>query len=183
MDQDNQGSADWRSGDPAAFARLVSQWQQRVGRFLARLVGRGESVQDLCQEVFLRVYLARERYREQSAFSTWIFQIALNVGRDALRRRRPLRLLAEPECPSRAPPADARHEHEELVRIVEEALASLPAPLREVLVLRHYEEMKFEEMSRLLHVPASTLKSRFRVALERLRLHLKQQGFSHEEIH
>ena len=63
-----------------------------------------------------------------------------------------------------------------------EAIAHLPEPLREVLVLRHYEDMRFEAMARLLDVPASTLKSRFAVALSRLRVRLQQLGWNPEEI-
>jgi RNA polymerase sigma-70 factor (ECF subfamily) len=174
-------SAGWQSGDATAFARMVDQWQWRVARFLARLVGDAEGVQDLCQEVFLRVYLARSRYREQGTLSTWLFQIALNVAHDA-RRKRTVLTMANPNHEPLAPPAEAECEREETIRAVDEAVAGLAPPLREVLVLRHYEHMKFEDMSRLLKVPASTLKSRFAVALERLRLHLQQRGYSHEEI-
>src|SRR5437879_8001351 len=78
----------WRTGDPAAFAILVRRYTQPVARFLAAMVGRDDLVQDLCQEVFLRVFLARSRYRETGAFSTWLYRIALNVARDACRRRR-----------------------------------------------------------------------------------------------
>jgi RNA polymerase sigma-70 factor (ECF subfamily) len=176
-------SANWQSGDPGAFAALVKQWQQRVARFLVRLVGHGEVVQDLCQEVFLRVYQARMRYREQGTFSTWLFQIALNVARDHGRRPRRPHLTASYEQEDDTPAALALCEQRELVRALDEAVAGLPPPLREVLVLRHYENMRFEDMSRLLAIPASTLKSRFGVALERLRLHLKERGYSHEETH
>jgi len=72
-------------------------------------------------------------------------------------------------------------ERRELIQIVEKALAELPASQREVLVLRHYEGMRFEEMARLLGVPASTLKSRFAAALQRMRVRLEQPGWSHEE--
>jgi RNA polymerase sigma-70 factor (ECF subfamily) len=181
MDQEAT-NAGWHTGDPVAFARLVDRWQRRVAQFLVRLIGDADSVQDLCQEVFLRVYLARSRYREQGTFSTWLFQIALNVARDA-GRKRVTRTIAGPDQEPQMPPAEAECEHEELIRTLDEAVADLPAPLREVLVLRHYEGMKFEEIGRLLKVPASTLKSRFAVALERLRLHLKRRGYSHEEIH
>jgi len=180
MEQE-QTSAGWQSGDAAAFGRLVDQWQQRVARFLARQVGNGD-VTDLCQEVFLRVYLARSRYREQGTFSTWLFQIALNVARDKGRKRMPV-TFADPRPEAEMPQTEAPCEQEEMIRTLDEAVAGLPAPLREVLVLRHYEDMKFEDISRLLKVPASTLKSRFAVALERLRLHLKQRGYSHEETH
>jgi RNA polymerase sigma-70 factor (ECF subfamily) len=174
-------SSGWQADDAAAFARLVDRWQWRVARFLARLVGNADNVQDLCQEVFLRVYLARARYREEGTFSTWLFQVALNVARDA-GRKRVVPAMVSSKQESQAPSAEAEYEHEEMFRTLDEAVAGLPAPLREVLVLRHYEGMKFEDIGRMLHVPASTLKSRFAVALERLRQELKQRGYTHEEI-
>src|SRR5689334_13499546 len=95
-------------GEAAAFEALVRRWQQPVARFLTRLVGRDDLVQDLCQEVFLRVYLAAPRYREAGAFAPWLYRIALNVARDAGRRgrRRPAPLDgAEPA--DLAPAADS----------------------------------------------------------------------------
>jgi RNA polymerase sigma-70 factor (ECF subfamily) len=172
----------WQQGDPAAFEALVRRWQTPTAHFLARLVGGGDLVQDLCQEVFLRVHLARARYRPAAAFSTWLYRIALNVARDALRRhRRRAGPLPEQEPPAADDPAEARCERAELAELVDQALAGLPAPLREVLVLRHYEGMSFEDIGRLLGVAASTLKSRFAAALGRLRLSLQHLGWSHEE--
>ena len=171
----------WQQGDPTAFADLVRCWQQPVARFLARLVGRTELIQDLCQEVFLRVHLARDRYRETGAFGTWLYRIALNVARDAARRRPQPQPLADREPVSTAPPAEDRCERRELAQLLAQAVAELPPPLREVLVLRHYEEMSFEQMARVLAVPATTLKSRFAVALNRLRTRLQQLGWGPEE--
>jgi RNA polymerase sigma-70 factor (ECF subfamily) len=172
----------WRQGEPAAFEALVRRWQQPLAHFLARLVGRREMVQDLCQEVFLRVYLAAPRYRELAAFSTWLYRIALNVARDAGRRRR----LAPAPLPEDGPPGDAGGaerlcEQQELSQAVADAIAGLPPTLREALVLRHYEGLSFEDMARLLQVPASTLKSRFSTALGRLRVRLQQAGWGNEE--
>jgi RNA polymerase sigma-70 factor (ECF subfamily) len=139
-------------------------------------------VADLCQEVFLRLYLAGPRYREAGAFSSWLYQIALNVARDAGRRRRhEPQPLSGPGPPAADPPAPQACERQELSQAVARAVAELPPPQREALVLRHYEEMSFEDMSRLLRVPASTLKSRFATALQRLRLRLHQMGFDDEE--
>jgi RNA polymerase sigma-70 factor (ECF subfamily) len=171
----------WRRGDPAAFEALVRRWQGPVARFLSRLVGRHDLVADLCQEVFLRLYLARERYRESGAFSTWLYQIALNVARDAARKdRRAARHLPEPPTEVQDLAA-ARYERRELAEAVARALAELPPPLREVLVLRHYEGLTFDRIARVLGAPASTLKSRFAAALERLRPKLEQLGWSREE--
>jgi RNA polymerase sigma-70 factor (ECF subfamily) len=162
--------ADWRNGNPAAFEMLVRRWQQPVARFLFHLVGRQELVADLCQEVFLRVYEHRSRYRESGAFSAWVYRIALNVARDAKRR-----LSKEPRGLHDVDPADPALspqtvcEQAERGRLVAQTVADLPERLRVVLVLRHYEEMSFEQISQMLGEPASTIKSRFSAALRRLR--------------
>jgi RNA polymerase sigma-70 factor (ECF subfamily) len=165
---------DWRNGSSAAFEMLVRRWQQPVARFLFHLVGREELVADLCQEVFLRVYEHRSRYRESGTFSAWLYRIALNVARDAQRRRRnaPCELNdLEPTDTVMSPPAAC--EQAERGRLVAESVANLPEPLRVVLVLRHYEEMSFEQIARMLGEPASTIKSRFSAALRRLRESLR----------
>jgi RNA polymerase sigma-70 factor (ECF subfamily) len=172
----------WQEGDAGAFEELVRRWQQPVGRLVSRLAGNPDQAADLCQEVFVRLYMKAAGYRESGAFSSWLYQIALNVTRDAARRSRRAPLpLEEHDPPAAAASGEAACEYQELTRLVQEALADLPAPLREVLVLRHYQDMNFEQMARLLNTAASTLKSRFAVALTRLRGRLKQLGWSPEE--
>jgi RNA polymerase sigma-70 factor (ECF subfamily) len=172
----------WQGGDPAAFEALVRRWQGPVARFLARLTGPAGAVPDLGQEVFLRLYLAGGRYRAEGAFPTWLYRIALNVARDAARRRPPPQPLPEPGPADPAASAEDRCAAREEAELVARALAGLPGPLREVLVLRHYEAMNFEQMARLLGTPASTLKSRFAVALRRLRAALRAHGWEPQEF-
>jgi RNA polymerase sigma-70 factor (ECF subfamily) len=169
----------WRRGDSVAFEELVRRWQAPIGRFLARQLGRTEQVADLCQEVFLRVYRAGPRYRESGAFSTWLYRIALNLARDAARRRRKLRPL--PDDLAQVAPAESPCEQRERIAAVSAALADLPENLREVLVLRHYEGLSFEQIARILDTPASTLKSRFAAALDRMRTRLAREGWGTEE--
>lgn len=165
---------EWRNGDATAFAALVRRWQQPVARLLFHLVGRDEMVADLCQEVFLRVYAHRSRYRETGTFAGWLYRIALNVARDANRRRRKEPLdLGDVETPAGGPSPEAICEQAESDRLIARTVAELPEPLRVVLVLRHYEEMSFEQIARLLGEPASTVKSRFSAALLRLRQRLR----------
>jgi RNA polymerase sigma-70 factor (ECF subfamily) len=172
----------WRAGDLTAFEALVRRWQQPMARLLFRLVGRAGPVPDLCQEVFLRLYRAGPRYREAGTFSAWLYRIALNVARDAARRAHHTpRALEAADAADPGGPADAACQHRETVRLVAEAVAALPEPLRVVLVLHHYECLNFEEIARLTGTPASTLKSRFAVALKHLRSRLQELGLGPEE--
>jgi RNA polymerase sigma-70 factor (ECF subfamily) len=166
----------WRAGDTAAFALVVRRWEPDLARFLSRLTT-ADRVPDLVQETFLRLYRAGPKYHENGHFSTWLFQIALNVARDAGRRTRPVQPLPAEEPPALAESAEADCERREVGEVVARAVAELPDALREVLALRHDAGMNFEEMSRHLKVPASTLKSRFAVALRRLRERLCELGF------
>src|SRR5687767_11875172 len=125
----------WQRGDPAAFERLVRAWEGKVGRFLARLTGCPEAAGDLTQEVFLRVYLARDRYADDGRFGTWVYRIALNLARDAARRRPPPAPLADFDPPSPGDPIDGAAERREAAGLVAAALAALPDALREVVVL------------------------------------------------
>jgi RNA polymerase sigma factor (sigma-70 family) len=170
----------WQRSDRAAFEQIVHHWHPRVARFLARLTGCPEMARDLAQEAFLRVYLSAGTYREGGHFPTWLFQIALNLARDAARKsaRRPAVPLADADP---AAPAGGKLEDRERADAVAAALAELSGPLREVVVLRHYEDMSFEAMARLLGTPASTLKSRFTVALRQL--HERLAGFAPEDAH
>ena len=170
----------WQSGDAGAFGTIVRRWQGPVARFFARLLGPDAAIADLTQDVFVRAHRGVGRYREAGTFSTWLYRIALNIARDAARRakRRPVPLPEE--VPARAATVEDDWDRQELAIVVAEALAQLPDALREVLVLRHYENVNFENMSRLLGVPASTLKSRFAVALRRMRDRLIEHGYGDE---
>ena len=168
----------WQGGDSTALAALIERWQTPVARFLTRLAG-PDRAPDLCQETFLRLMRWADRYHERGTFSTWLFQVALNVARDEGRRRPAF----PPPGPRFGEPPDELCEREELARAVAEALGELPPQLREVVALRHDAGLNFEAMARLLGTPASTLKSRFAAALSRLRTRLAEWGFHAEETH
>ncbi|MBW3600110.1 MAG: sigma-70 family RNA polymerase sigma factor [Planctomycetes bacterium] len=170
-------------GDGEAFAMLVRRWEGRVARVLAPLVECRQDVEDLRQETFVRVLPASDRYRQQGAFSTWLFRIVLNLARDDARRRRRRPRIFVDERAGRdgaGPPAEAtRHE---LAEAVADALESLPSELREALVLKHYGELTFAEMAELLRTPASTLKSRVALAHRRLRGELARRGVRDADV-
>jgi RNA polymerase sigma-70 factor (ECF subfamily) len=173
-----------RLGDPTAFDELVRRWENPIGRVVARLLGTGSEVEDVCQEVFLRVLRAKDRYQESGAFSTWLYRIALNLARDTLRRRKRWSWLplADQELKSPAPPAAHDFDRRELGRQVELALAALPEPLREVLVLKHFGQLTLAEIALVAGLPTSTIKSRVQTALERLRSELARRGIDEQDL-
>ncbi len=168
--------------DASSFDHLVERWQPPVQRAIARLLGPTADVDDLSQEVFLRIYGARHRYQPRAAFSTWLYRIVLNVSRDAHRRRWRQRvpLVDEPWVETEDPHAAAQLS--ELRSGVSRALARLRPRHREVIVLRHFTDLTFSEIAEALDQPESTVKSRLRVALEKLHHELSRQGFAPQEL-
>lgn len=170
-------------GDASAFEQLVCRWERPVCRVLARYAGHNGEVEDLAQEVFLRVYGARNRYRASGAFSTWLFRIVLNVARSAGRRRRwQWQPLHGQEPASPAAGVDQAIHRREQSRVVEAAVSRLPPRLREVLILKQFGGLTFAEVARVTGLPASTVKSRVRAALERLRVELKRREINERGI-
>jgi len=178
-DTDGDCMRRWAGGDRAAFEEIVRAWERPIGRFLVRLTGDTDGANDLTQEVFLRVYLKGAHYRDAGTFRTWLFQIALNLSRDAARRRvrKPVIPLANSHD---APGIEIENDSGERAALVVSALAELPMAQREVVVLRHYEDLSFEAMARLLETPSTTLKSRFAAAMAKLERTLIARGLKPE---
>jgi RNA polymerase sigma-70 factor (ECF subfamily) len=172
----------WRvrtQGDPQAFARLVGRWERPLQRLCARLTGDPHRAEDLAQETFARVFARRAHYEPSGRFSTFLWRIAMNLCHDEQRRikRRgevPLdesgdsdgpaldELLADVPAPDRQLADADSAEH------VRRALSRLPESHRVVVVLRHYEGLKFREIADVLEIPEGTVKSRMAEALSQL---------------
>lgn len=185
----------WRvqhADDHAAFARLVERWEKPIQRLCARMTGDLHRSEDLAQEAFTRVFTKRHAYEPAAKFSTWLWRIAINLCHDDLRRRQrrpesPLEPGAGGEDPSGSlelaaetpTPAEvaATLEQAEIVRC---ALLKLPEHYRTVVVLRHYEGLKFGEIAEVLGIPEGTVKSRMNESLSRLASLLKEPRGSGE---
>ena len=178
-----------RAGDLDSLGVLVARWEQPLFRFVIRLVGRDDDARDVCQETFLRVLDRARHFRPGAKFSTWMYQIALNLCRDRARRsRRWDRILVRKHAAADEAPAEpvavapaeeqpqAAFEAEERRVAVRTALESLPAEQREVVVLKEYEGLKFREIAEVLGLPESTVKSRMYFALESMRGALERRG-------
>lgn len=170
-------------GEEPLFSALVRRYQARVVAHVVRMVGSREDALDLAQEIFLKVFQALDRYNPEFKFSTWLFRIAGNAAIDHLRKRRPRTVpleIADPE--SRTGVSAIEHESPGLdpygeLRNVERgeaisrAIADLPLEFRELITLRHFGGLSYEEIARLKNMPLGTVKNK----LFRARVVLKER--------
>jgi RNA polymerase sigma-70 factor (ECF subfamily) len=148
------------AGDPGGFEGIVRRCQAPLINLAYRFVRDRGRAEDMAQEAFLRIFRQLARFRGDSAFSTWMFSVALNVYRSALRRRTlpsvPLDAIAG--LLSRSAPHLALEDaqREELVR---RAVAALPPRYRDALTVFYFKEMDLAETARILNVPEGTAKA------------------------
>jgi RNA polymerase sigma-70 factor (ECF subfamily) len=149
-------------GDAAALESLYSRWERPLYQFLARHTG-GRDVDDLHQETWLRVVRASARYDPARRFSTWLFQIALNLCRVWGRRPPP-----EPVDPASIPAPVAEHADRDTALDVERLLSALSEEQRAAVVLRYCHDLPEDEVAVILDIPRGTVKSRLHAAVRRL---------------
>jgi RNA polymerase sigma-70 factor (ECF subfamily) len=148
------------------------------------VVGPDEDARDLCQEAFLKAYRGLGTFKREARFSSWLYQIALNLCRDRLRRRRGRISVSLDELDeagdrglrTAAPSPLELVEARDLRHQVEDAMATLSAEEREVVILKEYQELTFPEIAEALEVPLSTVKTRLYRGLAQLRHQLERQG-------
>ena len=165
------------AGDLPALDQLMLRWQRPLHAFLYRHLLNEADALDLAQDTFVRLYRHRENYRPGARFTTWMFQIALNLARDHARkreRRRTDSLEAAPAAataglaaPGSAPDTAARRAEE--VAAVRAAIAALPDDLREVLVLFEYEDRSHAEIAEILGATPKAVETRLYRARDKLR--------------
>jgi RNA polymerase sigma-70 factor (ECF subfamily) len=173
-----------RKGDPEALGALLERYQNRLYRYLLRLVREPATAEDLFQQTWLRVAEQVKQYDPRRSFDAWLFTVARNLAIDHLRRYRPESLdeplpsgeSREGQIPGAGETALERVILQERAARLTDAMGSLPAVYREVLTLRFEEEMKLEEIAVVLDAPLSTVKTRLRRSLEGLRRKLELQG-------
>ncbi len=168
-----------KHGDPRAFALLVRRWERPIQRLCTRMTGDRHRGEDLTQETFMRLFAKRKAYRHEARLSTFLRRIALNLcydaGRRAKGRSQSLVRCQDSDdlsaCAAAAacePAPDVLLEKQERADLVRRALLRMPEHYRSVVVLRHYEGLKFREVAQILEIPEGTVKSRMAEALARL---------------
>jgi RNA polymerase sigma-70 factor, ECF subfamily len=180
----------WRvqvQDDAQAFAQLLNRWEAPIQRLCTRMLGDEHKAEDVTQEAFARIYAKRKDFQHGSKFSTFLWRVATNLCLDELRRvkrRKEIQILPHTvdssdtevweEFPADLPGPDGSTVAEEQAAVVRRAVNELPEHYRSVIILRHYQDLKFREIAEVLDVPEGTVKSRMAEALSLLNQSLKK---------
>ena len=162
----------FQGGQDQAFRQLVQRNQAKVYAMIFRLIGDHAQVEDLTQEVFLRVFRTAKRYRPMAKFSTWLYRISANVALNAIRSRRRVKLsgldLPDEEDGSRwrrdvpdtrTSPPHGRLDAEELQAKLTEAIIALPDNQRIAVTLNQYEHLSYQQIADILQCSTMAVKS------------------------
>ena len=175
------------AGAEGSFEELVRRYQRPIAAYVYRMVGDYESALDLTQEIFIKVYNSLRRYRSEFKFSTWIYKIAHNSAVDHLRRSttREQSLISGPEddqfelpLESNRPNPEQESERKERRIEIESVVRGLPASYRELVILRHSQDLTYEEIVEVTGLPLGTVKNRLFRAREMMRQQFLEKGIT-----
>lgn len=173
------------TGDAEAFGEIVSRWERRIFALAYGMLGREEDARDATQETFLAAFRNLRGFRGEAKVSSWLHRIAVNQcitrqRRAKVRSEAALDDEEEKDASSFAAPMEISParvaEGREKVTAVRRAVNSLPVELRQVIVMKEFEELTFREIADALDLPLSTVKSRLYTALRQLQLRLEKFG-------
>jgi len=173
------------TGDAEAFGEIVQRWERRIFALTYGMLGREEDARDATQETFLAAFRNLRGFRGEAKVSSWLHRIAVNQCITRQRRakvRNEAALDDEQEkdaakfsAPLKYSPA-LSVESRQTTRAVRLAVNSLPLELRQVVVMKEFEELTFREIADALDLPLSTVKSRLYTALQQLQMRLRKFG-------
>ena len=188
------------SGDVRAFNHLLNRWELKIYNFIFKVLGKREDAKDATQQTFIKVYKNLRKLKNPNKFSPWIYQIAMNICRDQMRKdkRAPstsihgkIRTsngeemeLADFLSDDSASPEDSLYQGE-VVEIIRRGLNMIPVEQRTVIIMKEYQGLKFREIAEILEEPLNTVKSRMYDGLPALRkaladLEIDKEVFQYE---
>lgn len=169
-----------KRGEEAAFAEILGRYRGAIYNLCYRMTRNAEDARDLAQEVFIKVFSLLDRFDENYAFSSWLFRIATNHCIDHLRRNR-LRFLSldgatgqdgdeyELQLPSSDPGPDAVIQRKQMLERLAEVIDELPPHYRAITLLRHDQQLSYEEIAEILSLPLGTVKARIHRARQQIK--------------
>lgn len=159
------------AGEEDLYEVLARRYQARVLSHVARMIGNRDDAADLSQEILVKVFQALERYNPEYKFSTWLFRIAGNAAIDHLRKRRPRTVPLEPEPRGDGRPSSVEYKSADLDpyallrntergEAIRRAIDGLPAEFKELIALRHFTGLSYEEIAEVKAMPLGTVKNK-----------------------
>ena len=166
-------------GDQRSFRRLRAKYHDAIFNLIARMIRNREEVEDLTQEAFIKAFGSLRSFNEEYAFSTWLYKIATNNCIDHIRKKKlhtfsidkPIESKDSDytfELPDSTYAPDREIIDSQRKRLLQEAIDSLPAKYRQVIILRHTEEKEYQEIAKQLRLPIGTVKAHIFRAREML---------------
>lgn len=176
--EDERLIADCKKGNAKAFRILIDKYKQDCLNVAYQLIGDKQLAEDIAQEAFIKVYKSIDKFRGDSAFFTWLYQITLNLCRDYFRKQpqeypvslesSALESILRKQIPDSDDAPENHLEKQELQRIIKKSLAELSFKHRQVIVLRDLQGFTYKKIAELLEIPLGTVKSRLNTARNRL---------------
>ncbi len=170
-----------QAGNQDAFGALVEKYRMKMFNLAYSLTRNREAADDLAQDVFIKAYLALNSFKFQSAFSTWLYRIAVNASKDFLRKETRVRKIPLEDSPpgtlmqeDTTSQIDEAREKEKQKKMVHKALESLPEKYQVILSLRDIQGFPYNEISQMLEISPGTVDSRLHRARKMLRKKVHQ---------
>ena len=174
------------TGREDGFEELVRRYQRPITNYVFRMLNDYDSSLDVTQEVFIKVYNSLHKYSSEYKFSTWLYRIAHNAAIDYMRRRAPNEQSIETENKDGAyqlqiespnPTPEQDRERSEWRTEIESVVKCLPSVYRELIVLRHAQDLSYDEIAEITNLPLGTVKNRLFRAREMMREIFVERGF------
>lgn len=173
-------------GDQSAYERLMKKYYKLVNNLIYRMIYNKDDVEDLTQEAFIKAFNSLEKFDHQFAFSTWLYKIASNNCIDYLRKKKLNTISIDKEIdgededlrfeiPDNDYVPDRNILETEKQAILEDAIESLPEKYKSVILLRHQDDMEYEEIAKKLKLPLGTVKAHIFRGRELLNKYLKDK--------
>lgn len=169
--------------NPEAFGEIVKRWERKIFALCFGMLSREEDARDAAQETFIAAYRNLSNFRGEAKVSSWLHRIAVNQCITKQRRSKVRKESSLEEdgnegevnfaAPNHLVPSNLAEKNERLI-LVRQAVKSLPNDLRQVIIMKEFNEMTFQEISDSLEIPLSTVKSRVYSALKQLRMKLEK---------
>jgi RNA polymerase sigma-70 factor (ECF subfamily) len=175
------------SGREDSFEELVRRYQRPITNYVFRMLNDYDASLDVTQEVFIKVYNSLERYSSEYKFSTWLYRIAHNAAIDHIRRKSPNEQSIETEnkdgsyqlqIESPNPTPEQERERSEWRTEIEAVVKCLPSVYRELILLRHAQDLSYDEIAEITNLPLGTVKNRLFRAREMMREIFIERGFT-----